>query len=70
MVLLGLFCCPFFSLVVMQLADPLLLHKRYMGDNVPGKAREQLNYTGGLPLYIKECERTLEGWKGFTVVSA
>ena len=40
----------------------------YMGANVPGKPREQLNYTGGIPTYKKECKERLNGWKGFTVV--
>ena len=39
----------------------------YMGANVPGKPREQLNYTGGLPLYHKECNEVLQNWKGFEV---
>lgn len=43
----------------------------YMGANIPGKPREQLNYAGGFPLYQKELQRTLdEGFKGFVVVSA
>jgi hypothetical protein len=38
----------------------------YMGANVPGKPREQLNYTGGLPLYEKECREALDnGLQGF-----
>ena len=41
----------------------------YMGANVPGKPREQLSFTGGLPLYKSQCREKLEGWKGFTVVS-
>ncbi|MCJ1434294.1 hypothetical protein MMC27_003661 [Xylographa pallens] len=40
----------------------------YMGANVPGKPREQLNYLGGLPRYGQECRERLDGWKGFTVV--
>lgn len=37
----------------------------YMGANIPGKPREQLNYPGGFPLYEKECRSSLEDWKGF-----
>ena len=38
----------------------------YMGANVPGKPREQLNYTGGIPLYEKECRNALDnGFEGF-----
>lgn len=40
----------------------------YMGSNVPGKPRESLNYTGGIPLYEKECRGALDGFKGFTTV--
>jgi hypothetical protein len=38
----------------------------YMGANVPGKPREQLNYAGGFPLYEKECREVLDnGLQGF-----
>ncbi|KAF2712455.1 cyclohexanone 1,2-monooxygenase-like protein [Pleomassaria siparia CBS 279.74] len=38
----------------------------YMGANIPGKPREQLNYAGGLPLYEKECRDSLNnGLQGF-----
>ena len=40
----------------------------YMGANVPGKPREQLNYAGGLPLYEKEIREALAEWNGFVVV--
>ena len=39
----------------------------YMGANVPGKPREQLNYTGGIPLYEKEIRASLSNWSGFVV---
>jgi cation diffusion facilitator CzcD-associated flavoprotein CzcO len=42
----------------------------YMGANIPGKPREQLNYAGGIPLYERECNGVLDGWRGFEVVSA
>ncbi|KAI9812561.1 MAG: hypothetical protein M1827_004550 [Pycnora praestabilis] len=42
----------------------------YMGANIPGKPREQLNYAGGIPLYDKECRDTLPNWKGFVTVTA
>lgn len=42
----------------------------YMGANIPGKPREQLNYAGGLPLYQQELKATLnDGFKGFIVVN-
>lgn len=38
----------------------------YMGANIPGKPREQLNYAGGIPLYMKECQEVLDnGFAGF-----
>ncbi|KAF2761307.1 FAD/NAD(P)-binding domain-containing protein [Pseudovirgaria hyperparasitica] len=37
----------------------------YMGANIPGKPREQLNYAGGIPLYEKETRAALENWEGF-----
>lgn len=40
----------------------------YMGANIPGKPREQLNYLGGINNYEKECRAALEDWKGFTIV--
>lgn len=36
--------------------------------NVPGKRREVLCYSGGLPTYRKELEDSITpGWRGFTV---
>jgi hypothetical protein len=35
----------------------------YMGANVPGKPREQLNYADGILLY-EECRRVLKNWVG------
>lgn len=40
----------------------------YMGANIPGKKREQLNYLGGIANYEKECREALAGLDGFTVV--
>ncbi|EIN04187.1 cyclopentanone 1,2-monooxygenase [Punctularia strigosozonata HHB-11173 SS5] len=41
----------------------------YMGANIPGKPREQLNYLGGLPLYTQECRKALDnGFEGFVTV--
>ena len=38
----------------------------YMGANIPGKKREQLNFAGGIPLYEKECREVLDnGFSGF-----
>ncbi|KAF2484915.1 cyclopentanone monooxygenase [Neohortaea acidophila] len=40
----------------------------YMGANIPGKPREQLNYLGGIQQYIIDCREALEDLRGFTVV--
>lgn len=38
----------------------------YMGANIPGKPREQLNYAGGFPMYEKETRESLNnGFAGF-----
>ena len=39
----------------------------YMGANIPGKKREQLNYLGGVEMYERECRKALETLDGFTV---
>jgi hypothetical protein len=37
-----------------------------MGDNVPGKVREQLNFAGGFPLYTELTRASLDnGLRGF-----
>ncbi|KAH8703864.1 cyclopentanone monooxygenase [Talaromyces proteolyticus] len=40
----------------------------YMGANIPGKKREQLNYLGGIEQYERECRAALATLEGFTVV--
>lgn len=43
----------------------------YSGANIPGKRVEPLNYTGGMPLYIKALDRSLENsYQGWQVVTA
>lgn len=40
----------------------------YMGANIPGKTRQMLNYTGGIPAYAKELERArTEGYDEFNL---
>ena len=39
----------------------------YVGSNIPGKKREQLNYLGGLPGYIDACRDGLKDWTNFEV---
>jgi cation diffusion facilitator CzcD-associated flavoprotein CzcO len=43
----------------------------YQGSNIPGKRVEPLNYTGGMPNYIKALDRSLEnGYQGWQVITA
>jgi len=43
----------------------------YNGANIPGKRIEALNYTGGMPLYIKELNQSLEnGLQRWSVVAS
>jgi len=37
----------------------------YMGDNIPGKVREQLIYLGGVDLYNRQIHEALDSWAGF-----
>lgn len=40
----------------------------YMGDNIPGKKRESLNFTGGVPLYLEKCKESVDnGYAGFVM---
>jgi cation diffusion facilitator CzcD-associated flavoprotein CzcO len=39
----------------------------YMGDNIPGKPREQLVYIMGLPNFIASGQAALDTWDGFIV---
>ena len=41
----------------------------YMGGGIPGKAPQQVNYTGGLGKYKEEIRAALPGWKGFKIVA-
>ncbi|OAL34953.1 hypothetical protein AYO20_05668 [Fonsecaea nubica] len=40
----------------------------YMGANIPGKKREQLNYLGGIEQYERECRQALKTLQGFEVI--
>jgi len=42
----------------------------YMGSDIPGKPVEQVNYTGGIPMYRDEIRAVMPDWKGFRVVHA
>lgn len=41
----------------------------YMGGSIPGKAREQVNYAGGVGQYHDEIRAALTGLQGFEVVA-
>jgi hypothetical protein len=58
---------------VKELSDKTLFLRTaswYMGANVLGKPREQLNYAGGIPLCEEECRRALKNWDGFELAAA
>lgn len=41
----------------------------YMGANIPGKVREPLNYSAGVPMYVGEIGLVEQkGYKGFSIV--
>ena len=42
----------------------------YMGGAIPGKAFQQVNYTGGVRMYKEEIRAALPGWKGFRTVAS
>jgi cation diffusion facilitator CzcD-associated flavoprotein CzcO len=56
---------------VLALADRTLFPRAdswYFGANIPGKRREILAFTGGLPAYIAKCNESAErGYDGFAI---
>ena len=42
-----------------------LCNSWYMGSNIPGKKREQLNYLAGLDTYEQVCREAQKSWDGF-----
>ncbi|THZ81453.1 FAD/NAD(P)-binding domain-containing protein [Aureobasidium pullulans] len=44
-----------------------LTNSWYMGANIPGKKREQLNYLAGIETYERVCKEAIESWSGFEV---
>ena len=40
------------------------------GANIPGKKAENMIYVGGINNYEPDCRATMDGWKGFDVVTA
>ena len=47
---------------------PLNKSSWYLGANIPGKPREQLNYVGGMGAYFKACDDALTDWYHFDIV--
>jgi cation diffusion facilitator CzcD-associated flavoprotein CzcO len=56
---------------VLALADATLFPRAdswYLGANIPGKPREMLAFTGGLPAYLEKCRESAErGYEGFAI---
>jgi len=56
---------------VLALADATLFPRAdswYLGANIPGKPREMLAFTGGLPAYMAKCRESAErGYEGFAI---
>jgi cation diffusion facilitator CzcD-associated flavoprotein CzcO len=56
---------------VLALADATLFPRAdswYFGVNIPGKPREMLAFTGGLPAYIEKCRESAErAYEGFEI---
>lgn len=46
-------------------------HGWYMGRNIPGKPVQALNFTGGIPLYVRELAECRQGgYTGYDLVKA
>ncbi|HTB36512.1 MAG TPA: NAD(P)/FAD-dependent oxidoreductase [Reyranella sp.] len=56
---------------VLELAEATLFPRAdswYLGANIPGKLREMLSFTGGLPAYLEKCRESAErGYEGFAL---
>jgi cation diffusion facilitator CzcD-associated flavoprotein CzcO len=56
---------------VLALAEATLFPRAdswYLGANIPGKPREMLSFTGGLPAYLAKCRESAErGYEGFAL---
>ena len=47
-----------------------LTNSWWTAGNIPGKKVQMLIHLGGLEMYEQQCRDTLDGWKGFEVVTA
>jgi cation diffusion facilitator CzcD-associated flavoprotein CzcO len=56
---------------VLEVADGTLFPRAdswYLGANIPGKQREMLSFSGGLPAYLTKCRESAErGYEGFAL---
>jgi cation diffusion facilitator CzcD-associated flavoprotein CzcO len=56
---------------VLEIADASLFPRAeswYLGANIPGKQREFLSFSGGLPTYMAKCRESAEqGYEGFAI---
>lgn len=56
-------------MVVVQL--PVMNAEMYidLGANIPGKKTQSLIHAGGIGVYEQQVRATMDGWKGFDVVT-
>lgn len=58
--------------LILAMNDATLFSKNdsswYLGANIPGKPREQLNYVGGIQAYIRACREGTSDWTNFEVI--
>ncbi|KAF2650920.1 cyclopentanone monooxygenase [Lophiostoma macrostomum CBS 122681] len=57
--------------IIQDMSSKTLFRKAtswYMGSNIPGKKREQLNYIGGIKGYMEACRNGLKDWSHFDVL--
>jgi cyclohexanone monooxygenase len=56
---------------VLEMADASLFPRAdswYLGVNIPGKSREFLSFSGGLPAYMAKCKESADrGYEGFAI---
>lgn len=57
--------------IVQDISDKMLFRLNdsswYLGANIPGKKREQLNYVGGMLAYNDTCRDALKDWTNFEI---
>lgn len=54
--------------LIIDMADKTLFPlTRSWWSGAPGKKPEMLMYVNGIPMYERECQAALDGWKGFEI---